>query len=148
MRTCCQCAAKFEPTGNGYRCLACRKAYDHAWRAARKLAGKPTGGAPASPEYHRAYDAAYSAKPDVRARRAERARARTRNPAERHKHEARWQTRRAIVAGKLSKQPCEVCGAPTVDAHHDDYSRPLDVRWLCRPHHREHHARQRAEAQS
>jgi hypothetical protein len=32
------------------------------------------------------------------------------------------------------------CGEPRVDAHHDDYARPLDVRWLCRPHHRLTHA--------
>ena len=35
---------------------------------------------------------------------------------------------------------CEICGNPKVDAHHDDYSRPRDVRWLCRAHHRQHHA--------
>lgn len=30
-------------------------------------------------------------------------------------------------------------------AHHDDYSRPLDVRWLCQPHHLEHHMKSKAE---
>lgn len=45
----------------------------------------------------------------------------------------------AIRNGALVQQPCEVCGATKVDAHHDDYSQPLNVRWLCRKHHREHH---------
>ena len=45
----------------------------------------------------------------------------------------------AIRDGELVKKRCEVCGAEKVDAHHDDYSKPLDVRWLCRKHHAEHH---------
>ena len=43
--------------------------------------------------------------------------------------------------GTLVPQPCEVCGAKKVHAHHDDYSHPKDVRWLCPQHHREHHKR-------
>ena len=42
--------------------------------------------------------------------------------------------------GKLIPQPCEVCGATDrLEAHHDDYSKPMVVRWLCRPHHVAHH---------
>lgn len=42
--------------------------------------------------------------------------------------------------GKLSKQPCERCGATDlVHAHHDDYSKPLEVMWLCPLHHKERH---------
>jgi hypothetical protein len=41
----------------------------------------------------------------------------------------------AIKAGTLTRQPCEECGAKA-QAHHDDYAKPLDVRWLCRRHHR------------
>jgi len=50
-------------------------------------------------------------------------------------------TSNAIRDGKLIKQPCEVCGVDKVEAHHDDYSKPLDVRWLCRKHHLEHHGK-------
>jgi hypothetical protein len=53
----------------------------------------------------------------------------------------------AIERGVLTPQPCEVCGANgefadgrrAVQAHHDDYNRPLDVRWLCQPCHHEWH---------
>ncbi len=41
--------------------------------------------------------------------------------------------------GTLVQQPCEICGKPETVAHHDDYSKPLDVRWLCRAHHQEWH---------
>jgi hypothetical protein len=48
--------------------------------------------------------------------------------------------RRAIESGKIEKQPCGQCGNPKAEAHHDDYTKPLDVRWLCRRCHRRHHA--------
>jgi hypothetical protein len=52
----------------------------------------------------------------------------------------------AIRDGRLIRQPCEVCGAEKVEAHHDDYSKPLEVRWLCRKHHLEHHGKQQRVA--
>lgn len=56
------------------------------------------------------------------------------------KYVARYTTGNAISCGWLVKQPCEVCGTDeNVEAHHDDYMRPLDVRWLCKIHHAEHH---------
>lgn len=45
----------------------------------------------------------------------------------------------AIAAGRLKRQPCAVCGSHESHAHHPDYSRPLDVIWLCRLHHNRHH---------
>ena len=47
---------------------------------------------------------------------------------------------RAIHAGTLHRQPCEVCQSiEHIHAHHDDYSKPLEVRWLCAAHHRQWH---------
>jgi hypothetical protein len=37
--------------------------------------------------------------------------------------------------GILVPQPCEVCGKVNVQKHHDDYTKPLEVRWFCRAHH-------------
>lgn len=42
----------------------------------------------------------------------------------------------AIHSGALVRRPCEVCGKEKSEAHHDDYAKPLDVKWLCRFHHR------------
>lgn len=64
---------------------------------------------------------------------------RERSEFERIKILARVWVQRAIKAGKMVRQPCEICGLEKVDAHHDDYWKPYDVRWLCRSHHREHH---------
>ena len=52
---------------------------------------------------------------------------------------ARSVTKLAIRAGILKRLPCEVCGSTDADAHHEDYAKPLDVRWLCPAHHRQHH---------
>lgn len=55
------------------------------------------------------------------------------------KIKARKACRGAVANGKLARQPCEVCGDEKAQAHHDDYSKPLDVRWLCRAHHLDLH---------
>src|SRR6185437_11420837 len=48
----------------------------------------------------------------------------------------------SILNGRLVRQPCEVFGFKRhVVAHHDDYAKPLEVRWLCRSHHTLHHAK-------
>lgn len=56
----------------------------------------------------------------------------------------------AIKYGTLTPKPCEGCGIGAyethdgrrgVHAHHDDYSKPLDVRWLCYSCHGKEHRR-------
>lgn len=46
----------------------------------------------------------------------------------------------AIKGGRVKRGPCEVCGSRRqVDGHHDDYTKPLEVHWLCHKHHMSFH---------
>lgn len=64
------------------------------------------------------------------------------NPLRRVAHTA---VGNAIRDGKLLRSPCEICGSHDhVHAHHDDYTKPLNVRWLCRACHVEWHRHNRA----
>jgi hypothetical protein len=46
----------------------------------------------------------------------------------------------ALKSGQLTRLPCERCGTKAlVQAHHDDYTKPLEVQWLCPAHHGERH---------
>ena len=79
--------------------------------------------------------------PERLARKAEQMRLYAKDPVLAVKHKARRKVRHEIQMGRMVRQPCERCGEVLSQAHHDDYSKPLDVRWLCRLHHREHHAK-------
>ena len=48
-------------------------------------------------------------------------------------------THRALKSGELEKQPCLICENLEVQAHHLDYTNPLDIEWLCMQHHAEKH---------
>jgi hypothetical protein len=55
------------------------------------------------------------------------------------KRNARVAVGNAVRDGKLIKKCCEVCGGVESFAHHDDYNKPLLVRWLCDLHRKEWH---------
>jgi len=56
------------------------------------------------------------------------------------KYKATSMVDNAIRGGKLFREPCEKCGATkNIHGHHDDYTKPLNVRWLCAAHHRQWH---------
>lgn len=82
----------------------------------------------------REYERARFARPDRRAKKSEydKRRALIKRKALRY-------VSAALRSGKLTRKPCEVCGDVKSEAHHADYLRPLDVRWLCFKHHREAH---------
>lgn len=52
---------------------------------------------------------------------------------------AREKLRYAVRSGKINREPCVVCGKKNGEGHHEDYSKPLEVVWLCGIHHRERH---------
>ncbi len=51
---------------------------------------------------------------------------------------ARKLVNNAIKSGVLKPLPCCICGKKA-QAHHEDYSKPLEVIWFCKQHHEEHH---------
>lgn len=61
------------------------------------------------------------------------------NPAKWNAHKAH---QAAVASGELVRPgECETCGVECKPvAHHDDYLKPLDVRWLCRPCHGDWHS--------
>ena len=79
------------------------------------------GGITGTPEYYRANKALYRMR-------------------HRAKHLAHNAVQTAIARGKLLRGNCEICGSAMAHAHHDDYARPLIVRWLCKAHHEQLHS--------
>jgi hypothetical protein len=80
-------------------------------------------------DYYRAYDRERGNRQGIDYLRKYRAE----NP---EKYRAHSILNKAVSRGKIHKQPCEICGTTErIEAHHEDYSKPLDVIWLCSMHH-------------
>lgn len=106
-----------------YVCGSCRGASTADWRA-RNL------------EHARAIQRVISSRKS--GKRAKRTAAyRRANPLKKAAHQA---VQTAIRNGSLVRQPCEKCSSQKTHAHHDDYSKPLDIRWLCHRCHMEAHS--------
>jgi type II secretory pathway component PulK len=56
------------------------------------------------------------------------------------KRKARQILNNAIRAGRIQRQPCVDCNSTVrVQGHHTDYSKPLEVVWLCGSCHGKRH---------
>ena len=113
--------------GRCRRCKSCQAEYYRQWREGRREL-----------DAQRQRDWR-EANPDKLA--SQTLRSRERNP---EKHRARNAIKNAVRDGRVLKPSgCEDCRRPFLDAelhaHHDDYGRPLDVTWLCRPCHDARH---------
>lgn len=101
-------------------------------------------------EYYRAYDRARAKQPHRVEQRKEYAKA---NPIARPepdpiKRTARNKLYAAVRDGKIVKPPeCQICSASdeVLHGHHEDYTKPLDVIWVCTGCHAFIHAYWRAQ---
>lgn len=59
-----------------------------------------------------------------------------RNRAKRRAHGLLWYH---LSKGHIQRQPCVDCGTAKSQAHHHDYSKALDVTWLCAACHGRRH---------
>jgi len=140
-KTCTTCgtvkpAGDFYPTGTRpgateARCKACACAYQTQRRRTNPAV--------------RAYDRARAKTPDRRARaRAITIRFRAEKP---DAYRAQTAVGNALRDGRIAREPCAQCGTTeNIHAHHHDYSRPLDVIWLCATCHHRGHAQERQAA--
>jgi len=55
------------------------------------------------------------------------------------KYKANYLLHNAVRDNRIQKQACRVCGDTSTEGHHPDYSKPLEVIWLCKKHHLELH---------
>ena len=87
-------------------------------------------------EYFILYQKKYSKTKEYKKRARERAKKYNKNNP--LKNQARHKLRNAVVAGKIIKpKECSNCRNETkIEAHHSDYSKPLEVIWLCKLCHR------------
>lgn len=157
--TCCRCDKIKENSKFGY-CYSCHRQVDREWRLSTGRTLKHRTGACQCGKPFASYSNCYcvdcasearrnylDSHPDVKKRMYKKSNERRRNnPEEMVKVYVRGITRRAINRGDLVRKPCEICKTiESVEAHHDDYAKPLDVRWLCKKHHAEHHKNEKLE---
>lgn len=114
-------------------CPKCKHAdYMRRWYQSKTVEERRAWIALRDPERVAQHEKARSATPR---KRASLDRSVARHP---EKFAARRAVHSAIAGGRLTRLPCW-CGNPRSEAHHPDYSRPLDVEWLRRRHHADRH---------
>lgn len=144
MKTCFKCgeikpltdfyAHRMMADGHLNKCKSCTKKDVHEHRHGK---GR---------DYVLAYDRARASRPERLAKKA----LITADWAKKHpgRKQAQKLLRRAVLSGGVVVWPVcaipECCAKP--EAHHPDYSRPLDVVWLCSAHHKQAHALARSAA--
>lgn len=123
MKNCRKCKIplklkKWHKKNSTYICYPCKREYERLYRIKRALDGNPIKCARISLEDQRKYES---------------------TPKRKKLAAVRIKLNYAVKIGKVTKSPCVICGDEKSQGHHEDYSKPLEVIWLCRKHHIERH---------
>lgn len=131
--------AEFVVRENGWirSCRPCHRAMHRAFRAnnleAYKAREKAREQRPLTKQRHKEFSRSEKGK-------AFKKRYLKANPL---KHAAHVAVANGKRNGSIVPEPCQNCGAKA-DAHHCDYTKPLEIMWLCVEHHKEWHRRNKA----
>jgi hypothetical protein len=79
------------------------------------------------------------AKPEFLSKWKIRKRRAQKDPFSEIRKQTRHKTRQLVIEGKIKKKNCLICDSKEVIAHHEDYSNPFNIIWLCEKHHKEYH---------
>ena len=150
MKVCKECKTKkplsefykHPETSDGYlnKCKECKRTYALKYREENLEEVREKDRKKGRTDKHRARVKIYHATDRGKQKASEaKARWRKKNPLKRKAHDA---VARALRAGVIKKKPCRICKSKNVEAHHEDYSKPLKVIWFCNKHHAEHHLKE------
>lgn len=78
-------------------------------------------------------------KPCARKRNNKKKKYSERTPFEKLKHNTRRESLSIVKCGLAEKKPCDVCGNPKSEIHHDDYHDAWHFRWMCKKCHTQYH---------
>lgn len=93
-------------------------------------------------EDHRYGQQRYCLKCHAAYMRAHRPKHRDLPPLARKKANARSYAHVYRDRGLIDRKPCVICGSVNSQMHHEDYNKPTDVVWICRPCHLDYHRMQ------
>ena len=115
---------KTKPLGRSYRCQECRRIYDR--QHSSEKARKPTK----IMQVAKWHQSERGKMMDKQRRLAHKAAIGAKNILNYY-----------VEKGIIQRLPCVKCGNVNSQGHHPDYSKPLEVIWLCQAHHTEEHKR-------
>lgn len=118
-------------SGLDYRCKKCDRNRLRVWRKSPRAKALENVRIERVREQHKRY------RQSVKGRKVSSAKAKRMAKKYPEKFKARYKLRYAVSRGTILRKPCEVCGNKVVQGHHEDYSKPLVVKWLCDTHHKQ-----------
>lgn len=140
MRACYMCSINPPRAGQRF-CQTCHNEYMRKWRDARRTSDKPK-----RRSIHGGFCSKCRAVPSAAYSKYCTSCANALGLAWRKAHpltgeaKTKYDARKAVHSarrrGQIKRGPCLFCGTTErIEAHHEDYSKPLAIVWVCKTHH-------------